>query len=75
MDGIFKFFTSLGDIIKAVVDFIVNLFKDLVYALNLMKMILVKFPSLLTGWLPPAVISIAVVLIGIVIVYKIIGRD
>lgn len=74
MQAIINFFTSIFDIIKSVVDFIVSFFEDIVYVIRTLGEFITKVPSLF-GFLPPAVLAIFLVGISVVVIYKVIGRD
>lgn len=74
MDGIIKFFQGIGDAIVAVFDFVVSLFSDLVYLIQLLGSALANMSGFL-DWLPPEMVSLLLVLVSIVVIYKILGRE
>jgi len=74
MSAIIEFFTNIFDIIKSVVDFIISFFEDIVFIVKSLGEFVIKVPSML-GFLPTAVVSILLVGITVVIIYKVVGRD
>lgn len=74
MSAIVEFFTNIFDVIKSIVDFIITFFEDIVYIVKSLGEFAIKVPSML-GFLPTAVVSILLVGITVVIVYKVVGRD
>ena len=74
MDGIMAFFKGIGDVIVGIIDFVVSFFRDLIYVISLLGNMLLQLPNMI-GWLPSACISLTVTLFGIVIIYKIMGRE
>lgn len=74
MQALINIFTSLFDIIKTVVDFIITFFSDIVYIVKTLGNFIVKAP-LLFGFLPPSVLAIFLVGISVIVIYKVVGRD
>lgn len=74
MSSIISFFQSIGDGIKAAISFLVDLVSDLVYTVKLITQMVAELPNLF-GWLPAGLITILLTLFGIVVIYKILGRD
>lgn len=74
MSGIIQFFTGIADIISAIVNFIVTIFKDFVYVIKLLfnttRNIQIYF-----SWLPSTIATLIVTAIAIAIIYKVLGRD
>ena len=72
--NIVKFFSSLGDVISAFFDYLITCFSELIsvieYSLHSLDQIPIAF-----SWLPTDVVNIIFVIFGIVIVYKIAGRE
>lgn len=66
IQAISTFFTSVWQIITGLVE-------DIVYTVKLLGDIVVKIPSFFS-YLPPAVLSILIISIGVVVIYKIMGR-
>ena len=74
LGGIVKFFTGFANIVTSVVDFIIGFVQDIVFVVKLTGSFLAKIPQLFS-WLPASVITILVVIFGVVVVYKVIGRE
>lgn len=70
VDMLSGFFT----LVDQIVDFIVNLFSDLLYVITLVGSFMMNIPDYF-GWLPTACISMIVTVFGVVLVYKIVGRE
>ena len=74
MDAIIGFFKGLADIITAVIDFVVGLFQDLIYMIQLLGQFIVNIPDYFV-WLPSGVVAVIVTIFAIVVIYKILGRE
>lgn len=74
MDGIIGFLRGIGNAIVSVFDFIIGFFQDLIYIIQLTGKFLLQIPSYFS-WLPAELLSMLVVLFGIVVIYKIMGRE
>lgn len=69
-DAMINFFNLVGSL----VNFVIDMVKDLVYVITLIGKMLLKIPSYV-GWLPTTCGSIIVAIFGIVVIYKILGRE
>ena len=74
MQVLIDFFKSFSDIISTLVDFVIGLFEDLVYMVKLLGQVVMNIPAYFS-WLPNSVLMLIVTLIGVVVVYKILGRE
>lgn len=74
LKNIFNSVTDFFDMIGSVVDFIINFVKDLVYVIKLVGEFVLKIPDMFT-WLPATVVALIVTVFGIVVIYKILGRE
>lgn len=74
MQAIIDFFIGVGDFLKSIVTFIIDTISDLVYVVKLIGSMVAQIPSLI-GWLPAGCIALLLTLFGVVVVYKILGRD
>lgn len=74
MQTLIDFFKSFTDIVSSLVDFVIGLFEDLVYMIKLLGQVVLNIPVYFS-WLPAEVLALVVVLIGVVVVYKILGRE
>lgn len=74
MDAILNFFKSIADGLTAILELVIGLVSDIVYIVKLSGAFLSRIPSLFS-WLPPEIVSLIVLLITIVVLYKILGRE
>lgn len=74
MDSIISFFEGIGKAIVAAFDFVVSFFGDLIYVIQLTGKVLAQIPSFFS-WMPAEIVTLLVVLFGIVVIYKILGRE
>ena len=74
LDAIVDFFKGIGTAITSVVDFVIGLFQDLVYMIKLLGQVVLNIPKYFS-WLPAEIIALVVLLISIVVIYKILGRE
>lgn len=74
MQAIIDFFKAIGDIIVAIIDFVVSFFGDLIYMIQLTGQFLAQIPAYFS-WLPGELVSMLVILFGVVVIYKILGRE
>lgn len=66
--------SSIGNAIATLINFIVKFFEDLVYLIKITGQIFINLPNYL-GWLPPAMTTTLLGIFGVVIIYKILGRE
>lgn len=74
MDTIISFFEGIGKWLVGVIDFVVSFFGDLIYVIQLTGKVLAQIPSFFS-WMPAEIVTLLVVLFGIVVIYKILGRE
>lgn len=74
MDGIIKFFQTIGDAIVTAFDFVISLFSDLIYVIQLLGKVIASLPGYLS-WLPAGLAGILLTLFALVVIYKILGRE
>lgn len=74
MQIIVDFFTAIGDIITFVIDFVISLFEDIVFVVQLCAQLLINIGSYFS-WLPAEAISMVVVMITVIIIFRIAGRE
>lgn len=74
MSAIIDFFSSIADGISAVFDFLIGIVKDLVYIVKLTAKFLASIPSYFS-WLPGEVFAILAIILSVVVIYKILGRE
>lgn len=64
----------IGNLLVSVVDFVIGLFEDLIYMIQLLGKFIIELPMYFS-WLPPELVSMLLLIFGIVVVYKILGRE
>lgn len=74
MTAVINFFEGIGDVILALVDFIVSFFSDLVWIIQTLLWALTQIPSLLS-WIPAPIQAVLLVTFSVVVIYKIMGRE
>lgn len=65
---------DIGDFLKNTVDFILDLFEDLVYVTKLLGDVVKDIPEYL-GLFPTVIVSAVLVLVSIAVIYKLLGRE
>lgn len=65
---------SLVDGISTVIDFVVDFFADLAYMIKLLGEFMANIPGYFS-WLPSGVVAVLVTIFGVVVIYKILGRE
>lgn len=74
MDAIIGFFSAIGDFIVGGFDFLLGIIRDLVYIVKLTGKAVGAIPRLFS-FLPPAAVALLVTIFGVVVIYKILGRE
>lgn len=74
MKGIIEFFESIKDGIVAAYEFLVGLIEDIAYMVEMVGKFVAKIPSYF-DWLPTEILAVVLIGFGIVVVYKILGRE
>lgn len=69
-----NFFLGIANVITSLVDFVIGFVEDLVYVIKLCGRFLAKIPALF-AWLPTECLVLIVALFGVVVTYKILGRE
>ena len=74
MQAILDFFKNIAGFFKSVIDFVVNLFNDLIYVIQLIGQAIAKIPTYLS-FIPQSIVALFVLALTVIVVYKIAGRD
>lgn len=74
MNAIITFFEGIVDAIVGAIDFLIGFIEDIVYIVKITGEFVLEIPSYL-GWLPAPVLAIVVVVFGVVVIYKVMGRE
>lgn len=65
---------SIIDFFSMVIDFIITLFRDLAAMAVALTEAVAQIPNYL-GFFPPAILALLLTVFGVVVIYKILGRD
>lgn len=74
LDGIFKAIQTIVQFIEGLWTFLTQLFEDVVNLVTLLKDWLLALPDLL-GFLPSSLVLLVMTGFGIVVLYKVLGRE
>ena len=74
MAALFDLLTGFIDLCTFIVDFVISTIRDLIYMVGLLGDITTNLPTYL-GWLPSQILTHFLLIISIVVIYKIIGRE
>lgn len=74
MDGIYEFIRQIGNLLLNIFQFVIDLFQDIVYLVKITGQVVLQIPAYFS-FLPGEFISILVVIFGIVVLYKVLGRE
>lgn len=74
MQAIVKAFEDFFKTIQAIIDFVIGLFEDLLFMIQLLAKFIIQIPSYFS-WLPGGFVSVVVVIFSVVVIYKILGRE
>lgn len=74
MEAIVSMLNSIGNFIASIVDVVLGLVQDVVYVIQITAKTVASIPTYFT-WLPTAAAGLIVTIFGVVVVYKVIGRE
>ena len=74
MKALINWFQTLVGYVETAFDFLIDIVEDIVYVTKLAYSYLSSLPRLF-GFLPTSVVSILVIAFGVVVIYKILGRE
>lgn len=74
MQAILDFLKSIVDTVTFLIDFVIGTIKDIVYLIQLTAKFLANIPSYFS-WLPGQYLSMIVLIFGVVVLYKVLGRE
>lgn len=74
MEAIVSMLESIGNFFASIVEFVIDMVNDIVYVVELTGQTVVSIPGYFS-WLPPAASALIVTIFGIVVVYKVLGRE
>lgn len=74
MEGIITYLQSLGEMIRGIAQMVVNFFKGYIDIAKMLSFFTEKLPAFFT-WMPDGVLTMFVLLLGVAVAYKILGRE
>lgn len=74
MDALISFFTGIGDVIVSGFNFILSFVEDLVWIVQTLFWAIAQ-ANLMLLWLPTKIMALVAVLLSVVMLYKIMGRE
>lgn len=74
MSALISFFQGIGRAITGAFDFVVSLFSDIIYMIQLTGKFLAQLPTYFS-WMPAEISGLIMLLFAIVVIYKILGRE
>lgn len=74
MDAIIGFFSGVADMLVGAYEFLIGILRDLVYIVRLTGKAVLAIPRLFS-FLPPSCVALLVTIFGVVVIYKILGRE
>lgn len=74
MQAILDFLEGFVETITSVVDFVIGFFEDIVYLIAITGQVLTQIPAYFS-WLPSELIALLGVLLALIVLYKILGRE
>lgn len=74
MKAIIDTLNGFFGLVESIINFVINTILDIFYMVQLLSNVVTNLGSYF-GWLPSAIVSSLLVIISIVVVYKIIGRE
>lgn len=74
LESILDTLTSIGDFFASVVEWVADFIEDLVTMAKYLGQAVIEFPTYF-DWMPASVVALLVTAVGIVVIYKFLGRD
>lgn len=65
---------AIGNFFKTIIDFVIAFFQDLVYMVKLVSQTVAELPEYFE-WLPGSLVALIIAIFGVVVIYKILGRE
>ena len=73
-DFISEILTNIANFFSTVWNFIINVFREIVYIIEILTTTLINMPSYFV-WLPATITILLTTALAIIVIYKIMGRD
>lgn len=74
MEDILDMLEGFIDLVSSLGEFVLDWIKDLLYIIELLSTIILNLPSIF-GWMPVPVFATVSSIFGVVVLYKILGRE
>lgn len=74
LDTIKKFIQGISDMLLTLWDFVIDFFEDIAYVVELTTSFVVGIPTYFS-WLPAELLALIVAIFGVVVIYKVLGRE
>lgn len=74
LETIKDFFLGVSGVITSLVDYVIGFIEDIVFVVKLCGAFVAKIP-LLFSWLPAEAVALVVIIFGVVVIYKVLGRE
>lgn len=69
-----EFLNSIANIFLSLWDFVIDFFEDIAYVVKLVTSFVVGIPTYFS-WLPAELLALIVAIFGVVVIYKVLGRE
>lgn len=74
MGSIKNYIVQIGEFLGSGFDFVIGIFEDIVYMIKLTGEFVADIPGYFS-WLPAEAVALIVTIFGIVVIYKVLGRE
>lgn len=74
MEDILDMLEGFIDLVSSLGEFVLDWIKDLLYIIELLSTIILNLPDIF-GWMPVPVFATVSSIFGVVVIYKILGRE
>lgn len=74
LESILATLQSIGDFFASVIEWVADFIEDLVTMAKYLGQAVIEFPTYF-DWLPASVVALLVTAVGIIVIYKFLGRD
>lgn len=74
LSSIKEYIVSIGEFFSSIFDFVLDFFSDIAYVIKLTSEFVLGIPDYFS-WLPAEAVALIVSIFGIVVIYKVLGRE
>lgn len=74
LSSIKDYIVSIGEFFNSIFDFVLDFFSDIAYVIKLTGEFVLGIPDYFS-WLPAEAVALIVSIFGIVVIYKVLGRE